>query len=216
MLTQTTGLAMVAAFAPRVVLACRMFPAGVSDNYVGYRDGVPVARQSFEFRREDGRFVVEARIDMRYQSARGEREYSHRSREVWKTGLLHEFDSETRLNGKVRRVRARRVLEGLEVHSLGQAPVIIAAYLVPSNLWHRDTRLVQALLDVEDGAMRSVRPTLMSAEELELGGERLHVNRYAIDGQIRRVAWYTPDCTLVRWLWPVEDGSAIIFERDPG
>lgn len=209
-------LALGAPVASRAGGLCRLFPGGVVDEYIGYRDDLPVAHQRFVFERQDGQFVVTSDMDMSFPTRTGERrEYAHRCREVWRTGRLHELDSETRANERRLRVHGRRNREGLLVRAEGRTPINFTTYMVPSNLWHRDTRLVQALLDVEEGIMRQVRPTHVAEEELVQAGERLRANRYDIAGQINRVAWYAEDCSLVRWAWPFEDGSRILFVRQP-
>jgi len=203
------------ALAPAPAMARRLFPADVTDRYLAWQGQSVIGRQQFSFRRESGRFVVDGQMDMRFESpAKGVISYSHESREVWDTGWLHRLNSRTRINGRIQEVRAERdggslMVEGSDVRSFQ-----ISTYLVPSNLWHRDSRLVDAFIDVENGSIRLVRPRFVGKETLRQSGTLVAADRYAIRGQIDREAWYDADCVLVRWDLPLEDGGWINFRRE--
>ncbi len=196
--------------------ARRLFPANVTDRYEAWQGERVIGRQQFSFRREPGRFVVDVQMDMRFElSAKGVISYSHECREVWETGWLHGLDSRTRVDGRIQEVRAVRNDGGsLLVAGSDVGPFQVSTYLVPSNLWHRDSRLVEAFIDVESGSIRLVRPRYVGKETLRQSGGTVEAHRYTIRGQLDREAWYDADCVLVRWDLPLAGGGWINFRRE--
>ncbi|GMQ76684.1 MAG: hypothetical protein BMS9Abin01_1972 [Gammaproteobacteria bacterium] len=195
--------------------ARRLFPAGVTDRYVAWQGERMIGRQQFSFRRAPGRFLVDAQVDMRFElPVKGVVSYSHESREVWDTGWLQRLDSRTRIDGRIQEVRAERNGGALMVDSSAVGSFQVSTYLVPSNLWHRDSRLVDAFIDVENGSIRFVRPRYVGKQTLQQSGGTVEAHRYSIRGQLDREAWYDADCVLVRWDLPLEDGAWINFRRE--
>lgn len=196
------------------VLACRLFPADVTDRYVAWQDEREVGRQQIVFTREPGRFMVDVKLGIRFVSpAIGEISYEHESREIWNTGWLYALDSRTRIDGHLREVHAERrgaalVVEGTDIRSFQ-----VSTYIVPSSLWHRDSRLVDAFIDVESGRLRFVRPRYVGKETLRQDGAVVEAHRYRFRGQLDREAWYDADCVLVRWDLPVSGDGWISFRR---
>jgi hypothetical protein len=205
----------VGSLAPATGFARRLFPADVTDRFVARQGDDEIGRQQFSFQRQSGRFVVDARLEMRFRlSGKGTISYYHESREIWDTGWLHGLASETRIDGQTQRVHAERDHGTLRVEHDGDQPFQLSTYVVPSNLWHRDTRLVDTLIDVENGSVRLVRPRFAGKEEIRLGDRVVEASHYTIRGQLDRDAWYDPDCALVRWDLPLIDGGWISFQRD--
>lgn len=194
--------------------ACRLFPADVTERYLAFQGEEIIGWQRFDFRRESGRFVVESRIEMTYRSLGGVPvDYSLETEEVWRTGWLHELRSRIRIGGRTRWVTARRSDGAMVVETGGGRRLEFGSYVVPSNLWHRDTRLVDVLLDVEVGRLRYVKARRVADDVLEQDGQRIEASRYAIRGQIDRDAWYDANCALVRWALPLDGGARIEFEQ---
>lgn len=213
----TCSAALLAAgHVPGALHARRLFPDDTTDRYVAWQGDRPIGRQAFSFSREPGRFLVEGRLEMRFTvPGRGDIGYEHESREAWDTGWLQSLESQTRVDGRVREVRAERdggalLIEGSEV----PRPYRMSSYVVPSNLWHRDSRLTDAFIDVENGSILFVRPRFVARETLHQGGDGIETHRYAIRGQMDRDAWYDADCVLVRWDLPLSSGGWISFRRE--
>ena len=195
--------------------ARRLFPADVMDAYEAWQGERMVGRQRFSFSREPGRFVVQVQMDMSFElPGKGVVSYSHESRETWETGWLHGLDSRTRMDGRVREVHAERNLGSLLVTGSDVGPFQISTYLVPSNLWHRDSRLVDVFIDVENGSIRFARPRYAGKETLQQSGGTVEAHRYSIRGQLDREAWYDADCALVRWDLPLAGGGWINVRRE--
>lgn len=201
-----------AGLAPTRAMARRLFPAGVTDRYVARQGDREVGRQEFAFRRGVDGFSVESSIEMRFVSPTfGETAYTHSSREIWDTGWLQGLETETRIGGRRQTVRAEREAGSLRVSGSDVRPFQLSAYVVPSNLWHRDSRLVRTFIDVESGEVISVQARYVGKENLDQGGALLEAHRYSIRGQMDREAWYDANCVLVRWDLPLPSGGWINF-----
>ena len=201
--------------APGVSKARRLFPAGVSDRYIAWQGEHVVGRQEISFKREPGRFVVDVELGIRFVTPGiGEVSYAHESREVWEAGWLHLLASKTRIDGRLLTVRAERRGDSLRVEGSEVRPFQVSTYLVPSSLWHRDSRLADAFLDVEKGNVLFVRPKYAGRETLQQGGGEVEAHRYTIRGQLNRETWYDADCVLVRWDLPVTGGGWINVRRE--
>ncbi|NCF82134.1 MAG: hypothetical protein GWP74_11040, partial [Proteobacteria bacterium] len=144
-----TGSALLAGagLAPPPAMARRLFPADVTDRYVAWQGERVVGRQEISFDREPGQFVAHVKTAMRFAAPRaGDVSFNHDSREVWQAGWLHGLTSRTRVDGRVQTVQAQRQNGSLMVDGSEVRPFQVSTYLVPSSLWHRDTRLADAFL----------------------------------------------------------------------
>jgi hypothetical protein len=212
-----TGAAALAGIglAPRVSMARRLFPAHVTDRYVAWHGKRVVGRQEISFERVPGKFVVRVNTGMRFSAPGvGNVNYAHESREVWQAGWLHGLTARTRTDGRVQTVQAQRRNGALMVDGSEVRPFQVSTYLVPTSLWHRDSRLVDAFLDVEKGGVLFVRPRYAGKEILQQGGAEVEAHRYTIRGQLNRETWYDADCVLVRWDFPVAGGGWLSFRRE--
>jgi hypothetical protein len=213
----TSALALGGAgLAPPAALARRLFPADVTDRYVAWQGDTEIGRQEFSFRRGPGGFTVESTIEMRFVSPRfGETTYEHACRETWDTGWLQSLETETRIGGRRQVVHAEREAGALKISGSDVRAFQLSSYVIPSNLWHRDSRLVRAFIDVESGNLISVQARYAGEESLRQGGAVVEAHRYTIRGQMEREAWYDADCVLVRWDLPLTGGGWINFRRKP-
>lgn len=203
------------ALVPDAGEARRLFPANTTDRYVAWQGDSEVGQQQFSFRRETGRFVVDVEMGMHFVSPHiGAVDYSHESREIWNTGWLHRLESKTRINASVQDVHAERRSGSLMVEGSDIRAYQVSTYVVPSNLWHRDSRLVDTFIDVENGDIHFVRPRYAGKDILHHDGVELEAHRYTFRGQLNREAWYDDDCVLVRWDLLLSDDDRISFRRD--
>ena len=201
--------------APTPAMARRLFPADLTDRYVAWLGDRAIGEQEISFKRESGRFTVQVKIAMQFAAPEaGDVRYAHESQEVWKTGRLHGLTSQTHIDGRVQTVTAQRRRGALMVDGSEVDPFQVTTYLVPSSLWHRDSRLVNVFLDVESGGVLFARPRYAGKETLQQGGGRVDAHRYTIRGQLNRESWYDADCVLVRWDLPLSAGDWISFRRE--
>lgn len=199
---------------PPAAEACRLFPAGVTDRYVVWQGDREVGRQEFTFARGPAGFTVESSTGMRFLAPDfGEVAYEHESREVWDTGRLRALDTTTRIGHRHQEVHAVRDRGSLRVDGSDVRPFYLSTYVIPSNLWHRDSRLVDAFIDVESGRLMAARPRYAGKERLRQAGAVVEAHRYSIRGQLEREAWYDADCVLVRWDLPLTGGGWLSFRH---
>lgn len=195
--------------------ACRLFPGDAVDRYAAWQGDQQVGRQAFTFAREPGRFVVDVELEMDLVSPTfGRLRYRHESREIWKAGWLHALQTRTRINAREQVVKAERRDGSLMVGGSDVRAYLLSSYIIPSNLWHRDSRLVDSFIDVENGELRFVQPRFAGKESLQQGGRRVEASRYSLRGQLDRETWYDARCALVRWDLPLADGDWVSFRRE--
>jgi len=196
--------------------ACRLFPSDAAERYVAWQADQQVGWQAISFSREPGRFMVQVSMEMDLRSRQsGTWRYRHESREIWETGWLQALQSRTRIGAREQLVSAGRrdgslLVEGSDVRSYR-----LSTYIVPSNLWHRDSRLVDTFIDVESGHVLFVQPRYVGEETLVQAGGRVAAHHYRLRGQFHREAWYDADCALVRWDLPLGGDDWIRFLREP-
>jgi len=201
--------------APTPAMARRLFPADLTDRYVAWLGDRAVGEQEISFKRASGRFIVQVKIALQFTAPEaGDVSYAHESQEVWQTGRLHGLTSQTHIDGRAQTVTAQRQSGALMVDGSEVNPFQVTTYLVPSSLWHRDSRLVDVFLDVESGGVLFVRPRYAGKETLHQGGGEVDAHRYTIRGQLNRESWYDADCVLVRWDLPLSAGDWISFRRE--
>jgi len=197
-----------------VAVACRLFPADAADRYEAWQGDAPIGWQAIAFKREAGQFVVDVKMEMEFESPDfGPVHYRHESREIWKAGWLEGLASRTHIGTRVLVVNAERRAGALLVDGSDVRAYRLSSYIVPSNLWHRDSRLVDAFIDVENGAIRRVQPRFVGKETLGGFADHVEASHYSIRGQLDREAWYDADCVLVRWDLPLSGGGWINFRR---
>ena len=195
--------------------ARRLFPAGITDRYVVRQGEKAVGRQEFVFRRGADGFTVESSVGMRFVSPElGETTYEHEAREVWGAGWLQRLESHTRIGAVRKDVRATREAGSLRVSGSEIRSFQFTTYVVPSNLWHRDSRLVEAFIDVESGRLISSRPRYAGKQRLRQGGGEVEAHHYTLRGQLERDAWYDADCVLVRWDLLLAGDGRLSFRRE--
>ena len=201
--------------APAPAMARRLFPADLTDRYVAWLGERAIGEQEISFKREAGRFIVRVKVAMEFAGPEaGDVSYAHESEEVWQTGRLHGLTSRTHVDGRVQTVTAHRQSGALMVDGSEVDPFQVTTYVVPSSLWHRDSRLVDVFLNVESGSVLFVHPRYAGKETLLQGGGEVDAHRYTIRGQLNRETWYDADCVLVRWDLPLSAGDWISFRRE--
>jgi hypothetical protein len=199
--------------AARAAVACDYYPQVPGWDFLVLRQGDAIGAHRFSFSRRDGDFVVEVAIDIAV-SLLGMTvfRYTHRSRETWRDGWLHGLVSATDDNGNQVRIAAERSGGALRGH-VNDVGFDVSGFIVPSSLWHRDTRQSRALFSTIEGRMKVVNIAALGPEEVEAGGARVGAEHYRITGELERDIWYGPACDIARVTFPAGDGSLITLAR---
>lgn len=214
------GLSALAAgvLVPGAVMACRLFPRDSVDRYTAYQAGAEVGAQSFEFSRSIGRFLVRSQLDLSYRTGDGKTlSFSHRAQEVWHRGWLNAFNATTRHGSRQIDVEAESVEHGILSVRSSETDITlqVSGYVVPTNLWHRDSRLVNRLIDLVHGRVRLVKVFYAGKDVLPSAGGATVATHYRVRGEFSRDAWYSERCQLIRIRMPIQDAAPVNFELAP-
>lgn len=203
------------ALLPAPAMACRLFPRSSTDRYGAYQDETQVGSQWFEFSRSSGQIVVTSELDIRYRDHAGATvSLFHRAREAWHRGWLNAFSAKTRYSDREIRIEAYSLEQGiLSVESSDSDVTLqVSGYVVPSSLWHRDSRLVNRLIDLVDGRVKLVQVYYAGKDLLPHDGGAIVATHYRVRGEINRDAWYSNNCQLLRTLMPLQNAKPVSLE----
>jgi len=192
--------------------ACEIFPNPGERVFSILRDDVVVGSHRFRFDRHKEKFVVRVDTEAAWTSRSGlDYRLTHHSEEIWVDGWLDSLVSDTKDNHSALRVRFSRSEEGFRGATNGR-PRNVSGYLIPSSLWHHDTRQTRYLFSTTRGRLRQVSAYFLGEEEVLTGHGRISAKGYTIYGELLREVWYDADCNLVRAAIPAPDGSTMILE----
>lgn len=209
-----TALGLVALL-PASAGACRLFPKNSTELYGAYQNGTQVGSQWFQFSRSSGQILVTSELDFRYRDHDGATfSFFHRARETWNRGWLNAFSAKTRYGDREVSIEARSIEQGiLSVESSDSDVTLqVSGYVVPSSLWHRDSRLVNRLIDLVDGRVKLVRVYYAGKDLLPQDGGAIVATHYRVRGEIDRDAWYSDKCQLLRTLMPLQNAKPLSLE----
>ncbi len=215
-LLQLTGAALAAALLSglpaRTARACPVFPPDGEIDFLVLRHGTVIGTHRIRFARAQGRLVVRSDVEIEAGVPGAPlARFVHHAEEVWVDGWLHAVVSDTDDDGRRYRLRAER-RDGIFQGSVNGRAFTLSGYIIPTSFWHRDTPASGALFDTIDGMVKFVRPRLIGAERVPVGGKPVLAKHYALSGAFRRELWYDADCNLVRVAWLARDGSQIVLE----
>lgn len=222
-LNRRDGICLGAALALNAVLsrsatACRLFPRDSIDRYSGYQDGTEVGSQQFEFSRDSGRFIVNSKLEFQYRDEFNRMiSFLHQAREIWYRGWLNAFSSTTRDGDREIEVEAHSAENGILSVSSNYSDVTlqVSGYVIPTSLWHRDSRLVSRLIDLVDGRVKLVKVYYAGKDLLPHDGGVTVASHYRVRGEYVRDAWYGDNCQLLRIQIPVKNTKPVSFDLLP-
>lgn len=205
-------------FAPSAP-ARRLFPENSTDHFTARQRHAVVGFKSMRFSRSNGRFLVDTEVRFDYRGSDGnDIPFSHVAREQWTGGFLSAFSAETRHAGRITDVRAESMRHAILLvrSNTYEIPLQISGYVVPSTLWHRDTRLVNRLLDLVDGRLKLIQVFDAGEDVVNAGGKATPARHFQIRGEFNRDVWYTADCRMVRVMLPLANAPPVTFELGDG
>nr|WP_242480698.1 DUF6134 family protein [Rhodovibrio sodomensis] len=139
--------------------------------------------------------------------------YRHTSVERWRGDTLVGLDSQTRKNGKEKRLQGVRDGDGplvLENHK-GERRTFPESPLT-TTLWHPRTPQAPQLLEVEDGWMKTNTTQDIGREAVRIGDTRQTARHYRLAGEVQRDVWYDDRGLLLRVAFQHDDGSRIVMQ----
>jgi len=192
--------------------ACEIFPETGERHFSILRDDVVVGAHRLHFQRRGEQFVVRVDTEAAWIARSGlDYRLTHHSEEIWIDGWLDSLVSDTKDSDRTLRVRFFRSEEAFRGATNG-VPRNVSGYLIPSSLWHHDTRQTRYLFNTMQGRLNHVTPHFIGEQEVLTGQGRVSAKGYTIFGELLREVWYDTDCNLVRAAVPAPDGSTMILE----
>lgn len=177
------------------------------------RDGAPIGTHRVEFKQEGDALAVDISIDMVVKIALiPVYRYSHRSREIWRQGLLQTLEARTNDDGTRTEVRARSQSNGLAVEGSGGS-FLAPASTEPTSYWHEDMTLRSRLLDTQNGVIVDVTARKTGMRRATIAGREIDVRSYELSGDLTSRLGYS---TAGEWvdLAFLARGSRIVYRRD--
>ena len=188
-------------------------PPGKRLEFVIARDGSEIGRQVLTFAREEGRFVVETRVEIRVKRLFVTvHRFERSARSVWRDGLVERYTATTDNNGDKSRIAVTARGDGLEIETGGRSRKVRRT-LKLSEFWNIDlmseTQAINTVTgEVDDIAVGPPEPTVV-----EIAGRRIPARRYRVTGKVSRDLWYDDKGGLLQISRKARDGSTILTRR---
>jgi len=191
----------------------RAQPVAASLNFTVLRDGAPIGTHRVEFKQEGDTLAVDISIDMVVKFALiPVYRYMHRSREIWRQGLLQSLEARTNDDGTRTEVRARRKSDGLAVEGSGGS-FLAPTSIEPTSYWHEDMTLRSRLLDTQNGVIVDVTARKTGIRRATIAGREIDVRSYELSGDLTSRLGYSAAGEWVDLAF-LARGSRIVYQRD--
>ena len=156
------------------------------------RNGSKIGSHSITLRQDGNRVESDIAIDLEVKLAFiTAYRYTHRNHEVYVDDQLVSMQSWTDDNGSRYEVEARNRGDRLEVRGT-DGTVELPASILPTTYWK--PRMVQdaSWINTQHGRLVEGRSELVGEEVVEVGGQSVECERFAIRGDIALDLWYGP------------------------
>lgn len=208
-----TGGALLGALLPALpARACEIFPVDGGRDFAIRRGDKTVGRHRIRFAHDGPRFTVRSDVEIQLVSGRDSGyAFEHHAEETWLDGWLDALVSDSRVDGRRYRLRARR-RSGIFGGTVNGRHFTVSGYIIPSSLWHHDTPASKALLDTVSGRVKQIHAWRVGTEDLIVAGRPRSAEHYSLRGELVRELWYDADCNLVQAAIPGPDRETLILE----
>lgn len=109
--------------------------------------------------------------------------------EVWDGAELIRFTARTDADGKVSTVLAARDGGALKITGTSGA-LAVSGKIAPANPWRIEATATGRLIDVNHGAIKSVKVVEIGAARISVAGRKVTTRHFRISGDLRREVWY--------------------------
>ena len=141
-------------------------------------------------------------------------EFSHRSEETWRAGLLMSLNSETVEHGETLHVEGAATSQGFRVVSKGGPFIASAATLTSNSLWTPAVLEQATLVDAQHGGVIGVSTRKFADEQIVIGDRQVRATRYTfITPYLAGSLWYDTENLWVRGEFE-RDGAKIQYQLD--
>ena len=193
--------------------AARAEPVVAPLTFTVLRNGAPIGSHRVEFKQDGDTLGVDISIDMVVKIALiPVYRYMHRSREIWRQGLLQSLEARTNDDGTRTEVRVRRQSGGLAVEGSGGS-FLAPASTEPTSYWHEDMTLQSRLLDTQNGVIVDVTARKTGIRRATIAGRDIDVRTYELSGDLTSQLGYSATGEWVDLAF-LARGSRIVYRRD--
>jgi hypothetical protein len=137
--------------------------------------------------------------------------YTHDVREVWDGPKLLRHISRRNDNGAQEEMELVRDGDRLRIEHDGKVIDRIGADTLPANLWDRRLIEQRVVLATASGERMSIQAEHLGAERIEVAGQWIIAEHYAVSGDLERELWYDDQERLVKVRFRASDGSQLEY-----
>lgn len=178
------------------------------------RNGERIGSRTVEFTRKGDRLEVLTRVEIVVKfMAIPVYKRTERKRELWRKGVLIEYDDYSDDHGKKSTVRARREAGKLISQGSAGTTETRGKDIMPSTYWNIATVNRTRLLDSTTGAIVHVKVQPVGEEDVAVGASHVQARRYRMTGDLERELWYDENGVWVRMISTASDGSKVEYRR---
>lgn len=139
--------------------------------------------------------------------------YRHENVERWRGGCLESIEARTNDNGQALEVTGSRSMEGFSLASEKVEGVIDAECVRTFAYWDRAALEDTRLLNSQTGEYQAVELRPMGREIIEIGGQAVPAQRYALSGEgLALELWYSPEGDWLKLTSTVDNGRQLRYE----
>lgn len=140
--------------------------------------------------------------------------FSHRSKEIWRAGLLMSLSSATLEHGETLYVEGAAIPQGFRVVSNSGPFIASAATLTSNSLWTPALLEQETVVDAQHGGIIGVSARKFADEHIVIAGRQVSATRYTfITPYLAGSIWYDEKNLWVRGEFE-SDGSKIPYQLD--
>ena len=188
-------------------------PPGKRLEFAVLRDGTEIGRRVLTFAREDGRLVVDTRIEIAVRMLFVVvHRFERRARSVWRDGLVERYEAETDENGEKSRIRVTAREHGLAIDVNGSSRIVPRA-LKTREFWNIDILSEKAAIDTATGTVERIVVSGPEQTSIQLGNRTIPARHYRLTGKTPRELWYGQEGGLLQISRQARDGSTILTRR---
>lgn len=139
--------------------------------------------------------------------------YRHENVERWRGGCLESIEARTDDNGQALEVTGSRGMEGFSLAGQEADGVIDADCVRTFAYWDRAALEATRLLNSQTGEYQTVELRPMGREIIEIGGQAVPAQRYALSGDgLALELWYSPEGDWLKLTSTVDNGRQLRYE----
>ena len=181
-----------------LALPCAGFAQSRTVSYSILKEGDPIGKEIYDITQDGDQITVKLVVDSKVRILFLDFHYHHERSESWDGDKLVKLVADTDDDGTKHHVEATNTDGKLSVTSDGKA-LQVAADAFPLAMWRKAIVGHNDLFAVEsDDKPYKVTIKDVGPESVEIGGQKIACEHYAMTGDVDRDLWYDPDGMLAK------------------